>query len=152
MKSLFKKKTEDSIVAEIAQTVQAAQHEVVSPTPENTPPVKVKLPLTHRTSAKFVAFVLVIIMAIVAVGSALGAVVMINEELYTTSEWTYKNDAMRNLAEGDVYTLILYLSNEDLDAGERDAMRYLADRNIASIEMTFSEGPRRNWKAMSVPV
>lgn len=145
MKSFFKKKVEDPIVEEIAQTVQDAQHEAVSPTPENASPVKVKLPLTHRTSAKFVAFLLVIIMAIVAVGSALGAIVMINEELYTTSEWTYKNDAMRNLAEGDVYTLIHYLTNEDLDAGERDAMHYLADRNISSIEMTFSDGPRKNW-------
>lgn len=145
MKSLFKKKSEDSVVEEIAQTVQDAQHEAVSPTPENASPVKVKLPLTHRTSAKFVAFLLVIIMAIVAVGSALGAIVMINEELYTTSEWTYKNDAMCNLAESDVYTLIHYLTNEDLDAGERDAMHYLADRNIASIEMTFSDGPRKNW-------
>lgn len=145
MKSLFKKKTEDSIVEEIAQTVQDAQHEAVSPTPENASPVKVKLPLTHRTSAKFVAFLLVIIMSIVAVGSAVGAIVMINEELYTTSEWAYKNDAMQNLAEGDAYTLIHYLTNEDLDAGERDAMHFLADRNIASIEMTFSDGPRKNW-------
>ena len=145
MKSLFKKKSEDSVVEEIAQTVQDAQHEVVSPTPENTPPTKVKLPLTHRTFAKFVAFLLVIIMSIVAVGSAIGAIVMINEEFYTTSEWAYKNDAMQNLAEGDVYTLIHYLTNEDLDAGERDAMHYLADRNIASIEMTFSDGPRMNW-------
>ena len=145
MKSFFKKKVEDPIVEEIVQTVQDVQHEAVSPTPENASPVKVKLPLTHRTSAKFVAFLLVIIMSIVAVGSALGAIVMINEELYTTSEWAYKNDAMRNLAEGDVYTLIHYLTNEDLDAGERDAMNYLADRNIASIEMTFSDGPRKNW-------
>ena len=145
MKSLFKKKSEDSVVEEIAQTVQDAQHEAVSPTPENASPVKVKLPLTHRTSAKFVAFLLAIIMSIVAAGSAIGAIVMINEEFYTTSEWAYKNDAMRNLAEGDVYTLIHYLTNEDLDAGERDAMHYLADRNISSIEMTFSTGPRKNW-------
>ena len=145
MKSLFKKKTKDPIVEEIAQTVQDAQYEAVTPEPENVVPVNRKLPLTHRTSAKFVAFLLVIIMSIVAVGSALGAIVMVNEEFYTTSEWTYKNDAMRNLAESDVYTLILYLTNEDLDAGERDAMRYLADRNIASIEMTFTDGPRKNW-------
>ena len=145
MKSLFKKKTKDPIVEEIAQTVQDAQYEAVTPEPENVVPVNRKLPLTHRTSAKFVAFLLVIIMSIVAVGSALGAIVMVNEEFYTTSEWAYKNDAMRNLAESDVYTLILYLTNEDLDAGERDAMRYLADRNIASIEMTFTDGPRKNW-------
>ena len=81
MKSFFKKKVEDPIVEEIAQTVQDAQHEAVSPTPENASPVKVKLPLTHRTSAKFVAFLLVIIMAIVAVGSAAGACIMVEEEL-----------------------------------------------------------------------
>jgi len=145
MKPLFKKKNADPIVEEISQTVQDAQYEAVSSAPENVAPVKGKLPLTHRTSAKFVAFLLVIIMSIVAVGSAVGAIVMINEELYITSEWTYENDAMRNLAEGDVYTLIRYLTNEDLDAGERDAMHYLADRNIASVEMTFSDGPRKNW-------
>ena len=104
MKSLFKKKDSDPIVEEIAKTVRDAQYEAVSPTPENASPVKVKLPLTHRTSAKFVAFLLVIIMSIVAVGSAIGAIVMINEELYTTSEWAYKNDAMQNLAEGDLYS------------------------------------------------
>ena len=145
MKPFFKKKNADPIVEEIAQTVQDAQHESVSPAPENATPVKVKLPLTHRTSAKFVAFLLVIIMSFVAVGSAIGAIVMINEEFYTTSEWAYKNDAMQNLAESDIQTLIHYLTNEDLDAGERDAMHYLADRNIASIEMTFSDGPRKNW-------
>ena len=145
MKSFFKKKVEDPIVEEIAQTVQDAQHEAVSPTPENASPVKVKLPLTHRTSAKFVAFLLVIIMAIVAVGSAAGAFIMVEEELYTTSEWAYKNEAMRNIAEGDIQALIHYLTNENLDAGADDAMRYLADRNVASIEMTFSDGPRNNW-------
>ena len=145
MKPLFKKKTKDPIVEEIAQTVQDAQCEAVSPVPENVVPVNRKLPLTHRTSAKFVAFLLAVIMSLVAVGSALGAIVMIDEELYTTSEWAYKNDAMRNLAESDIQTLIHYLTNEDLDAGEQDAMRYLADRNIASIEMTFSDGPRKNW-------
>jgi len=145
MKPFFKKKNADPIVEEIAQTVQDAQHEAVSPAPENAASVKAKLPLTHRTSAKFVAFLLVIVMSFVAVGSAIGAIVMINEEFYTTSEWAYKNDAMQNLAESDIQTLIHYLTNEDLDAGERDAMHYLADRNIASIEMTFSDGPRKNW-------
>ena len=145
MKPFFQKKNADPVVEEPAQTVQDAPQGAVSPPPENTSPVKAQLPLTHRTSAKFVAFLLVILMAIFAVGAALGAIVMIEEELYTTSERAYKNDALRNLAEGDVYTLIHYLTNEDLDAGERDAMRYLADRNIASIEMTFSSGPRKNW-------
>ena len=146
MRSLFKKKTKDSIVEEIAQTVQNAQYESAAPTPENAAPVKMKLPLTHRTSAKVVAFMLAIIMVIVVIGSAAGAFIMVEEELYTTSEWAYKNEAMQNIAEGDIQTLIHYLTNENLDAGADNAMRYLSDRNIASIEMVFSEGPRNNWE------
>ena len=34
---------------------------------------------------------------------------------------------MRNIAEGDIRTLIHYLTNENLDAGADDAMRYLSD-------------------------
>lgn len=145
MKPFFRKKNADPIVEEIAQTVQDAQYEAVTPEPENVAPVNRKLPLTHRTSAKFVAFLLVIIMVIVVIGSAAGAFIMVEEELYTTSEWAYKNEAMRNIAEGDIRTLIHYLTNENLDTGADDAMRYLSDRNIASIEMVFSEGPRNNW-------
>ena len=140
MKSFFKKKVEDPIVEEIAQTVQDAQHEAVSPTPENASPVKVKLPLTHRTSAKFVAFLLVIIMSIVAVGSAIGAAIMIEEELYTTPEWTVKETAMQNIAEGDIVALIGYLED-----GEDRAKQYIAERNIASVELVYSDGPRHKW-------
>ena len=140
MKSLFKKKTEDSIVEKIAQTVQDAQHEAVSPTPANIPTVKVKLPLTHRTSAKFVAFLLVIIMSLVAVGSAIGAIVMINEDLYTRSEWTVKESAIQGLAEGDIVTLMEYL-----EGGEERAKQYIAERNIASVELVYANGPRHRW-------
>ena len=140
MKPFFRKKNADPIVEEIAQTVQDAQYEAVTPEPENVAPVNRKLPLTHRTSAKFVAFLLVIIMVIVVIGSAAGAFIMVEEDLYTTSEWAYKNEAMRNIAEGDIRTLIHYLTNENLDAGADDAMRYLSDRNIASIEMAFPGG------------
>ena len=97
MKPFFRKKNADPIVEEIAQTVQDAQYEAVTPEPENVAPVNRKLPLTHRTSAKFVAFLLVIIMVIVVIGSAAGAFIMVEEELYTTSEWAYKNEAMRNI-------------------------------------------------------
>lgn len=140
MKPFFRKKNADPIVEEIAQNVQDARYEAVSPAPENAVPVKVKLPLTHRTSAKFVAFLLVIIMSIVAVGSAIGAAIMIEEELYTRSEWTVKETAMQNIAEGDIVTLIGYL-----EEGEDRAKQYIAERNIASVELVYSDGPRHKW-------
>ena len=148
---LFTKKTQQELtVDEIAQAVQAAQAEDAQP--ENVQaeevkdvPVSHRIPLTHRTSAKVIAFMLAIVTAFVTVASTIGAIAMVEEDLYTTSEWAYKNDAMRNLVEGDMHTLILYLVNEDKEAGDKDAMHYLSDRNIASVEMTFSDGPRNNW-------
>ena len=145
MNQFSEHKSKGDMIEEIAQAVQEMQNEAPQPAYENVTPTKGKIPLTHRMAAKVIAFMLVIIMAIVALGCIVGAIIMIDEEIYTTSEWAYKNEAMRNLAEGDVYTLIHYLTNADLDAGERDAMHDLADRNIASIEMTFSDGPRKNW-------
>lgn len=145
MKLFSKKSPQELSVDEIAQTVQEAQTESSAPEDVKPIPASHKLPLTHRTAAKAVAFILAIVMAFVAIGSVMGAIFMMEEELYTTSEWSYKHNAMKNLAEGDVITLIHYLTNEDLDAGEKDAAHYLADRNVASIEMTFSEGPRNRW-------
>ena len=153
---LFSKKTQQELtVDEIAQAVQAAQEkdaQAEDAQPENVQaeavqavPVSHRIPLTHRTSAKVIAFMLAIIMVIVAFASAVGAFIMVEEELYTTSEWAYKNEAMQNIAEGDIQTVIHYLTNENAEAGADNAMRYLSDRNIASIELVFSEGPRRNW-------
>ena len=150
MKLFRRKDPQERTVDEIAQAVQEVQAEEVKPETVHSEevvavPVSHKIPLTHRTSAKVVAFMLIVIMALVVVGSAAGAFIMVEEELYTTSEWTYKNEAMRNIAEGDMQTLIHYLTNENLDAGADEAKRYLSDRNIASVEMVFSEGPRKNW-------
>ena len=126
---------------EIAQVVQDTQAESAAATTT----AQHKVPLTHRTSAKVTAFVLVIVMALLALISVVGAIFMVEEELYVTSEWSYKNDAMRNLTDGDISVLIHYLTNENIEAGDKDAVNYLSDRNIASVEMVFSEGPRNNW-------
>ena len=153
---LFSKKTQQELtVDEIAQAVQAAQEkdaQAEDAQPENVQaeavqavPVSHRIPLTHRTSAKVIAFMLAIIMVIVAFASAVGAFIMVEEELYTTSEWAYKNEAMINIAKGDIQTVIHYLTNENAEAGADNATRYLSDRNIASIELVFSEGPRKNW-------
>ena len=146
---LFTKTTQQELtVDEIAQAVQAAQEkdaQAEDAQPENVQaeavqavPVSHRIPLTHRTSTKVIAFMLAIIMVIVAFASAVGAFIMVEEELYTTSEWAYKNEAMINIAKGDIQVLIHYLTSENKKAGDDDAMHYLSDRNIASIEMAFS--------------
>ena len=143
MKSFFKKKPDESIVDEIASVVDAAQTESTKHT--DTSGVRTKLPLTHRTSAKVIAFLLVLIMPVVALGSALGAFFMIDEELYTTPEWSYKYTAMQNLAESDVNTLMNYLTGDDIDDGKKLAAQYLSARNIASVEIIFPDGSDSNW-------
>jgi len=143
MKLFSKVKSQEQAV-DIAQTVQDAQDEVSRVAPDNVAPVKTKVPLTHRTVAKVMAFMLVIIMVVIAIGSVLGAIFMIEEELYTVPEWTYKENAMRNLAEGDVITLIEYL-----EEGESRAKQHVFERNIASVEMSFSDGPRNKWSYSS---
>lgn len=145
MNPFFKKKSQDSIMEENAQPVQDAQYEAAPSEAEITAAVKDKIPLSHHTWVKFVAFLLVMIMSIVAVGSAVGAIVMIEGELYTTPEWTVKEDAMRNLAEGDIITLIQYLTDVDQETGEGLALHYLSERNIALVEMSFSDGSRGKW-------
>ena len=141
----FKKKSKDLILEENTQTAQDAQYEVAPSEMEVTAPVKAKIPLSHHTWAKFVAFLLVIIMSLVAVGSAIGAIVMIEEELYTTPEWTVKEGVMQDIAKYDLLMLIQYITDVDKEAGESRALHYLADRNIAFVEMSFSDGSRGKW-------
>ena len=103
-----------------------------------------KVPLTYRTSAKVAAFLLAILMIALTCACVMGAALMVDQEIYTTSEWSYRHDAFENMAERDCFTLIDYLNVED-ETAEQDAMRYLSERNIASVEMKFSEGPRSSW-------
>ena len=141
----FKKKSKDFILEENPHTAQDSQYEVAPSETETTAPVKAKIPLSHHTWAKFVAFLLVIIMSLVAVGSAVGAIVMIEEELYTTPEWTVKEGVMQDIAKYDLLMLIQYVTDEDKEAGESCALHYLADRNIAFVEISFSDGSRSKW-------
>ena len=145
MNSPFKKKSKDLIVEENTQTAQDAQYEVAPSETEVTAPVKAKIPLSHHTWAKFVAFLLVIVMSLVAVCSTVGAIFMIEEEFYTTPEWTVKEGAMQDIAKYDLLMLIQYITDVDKEAGENRALHYLADRNIAFVEMSFSDGSRSKW-------
>lgn len=145
MKPFFKKKSKDLIADEIASVVQAAQAEAAQNEHTDESRIRHKLPLTHRTSAKVIAFILVILMPFVALGSALGAFFMIDEELYTTPEWSYKYSAMQNLTESDVNTILNYLTDDEMEEGEKLAMQHLSARNIASVEIIFLDSSHGNW-------
>ena len=135
---------EATVEAEISAAVQAAIGEEDSPRQSVPPAQSGRVPLSHRTWAKFTAFVLVVLAAGLTVGSAVGIIVMIEEQLYTTSESASRYRAFENMTDNDAYNLILYLSTND-DVAEQEAMIYLSGRNIATVEMKFSEGPRYSW-------
>ena len=141
MRLFTKKHSTEEPVEENAQVVESTQAEPAVPTASGSR----RVPLTHRTAAKVIAFFLVIVMAVVTVVSGIGVIVMIEGEFYTTPEWSYQTAARESLAENDVQTLIHYLSKDDLDEGNEIAVHYLSELNVASVEMTFSEGPRNNW-------
>lgn len=138
--SLFQKKTTD-LVAEEAVNISAessmSEENVESVTPA-------RIPLTHKMWAKVTAFILAILMAGIAVGSVVAAVFMIDQEIYTMSERSFKEDVFRNFVERDVLRLV-HLVNSDHEIDGQDAVEYLSERNVASVEMTFSEGPTNNW-------
>ena len=102
-----------------------------------------KTPLTHRTGLKVLAFIMVIVMAALTVGSAVAAIIMVEEELYTTSEWQYRHSSFHNLAMTDAKALRDLLRDEA--GGEQRVIRYLDERNIAEAEVRFSDGSRRGW-------
>ncbi|WP_455581595.1 hypothetical protein [Dysosmobacter sp.] len=106
--------------------------------------IATRIPLTHRMWAKVMAFLLTIVMVGLAVGSVVAVVIMIDQGVYTTSERKYKDEVFQNIAEGDILRVI-HMVNPDRELDGQDAVEYFSERNIASVEMTFSEGSVNNW-------
>ena len=104
---------------------------------ENVPAKARRVPLTHRTAAKVTAFVMVIVMAVTAVGSVFAAAAMFSADMYTTPLKNLRYENLRGLADNDAQRLLNYLSVDDA-AAERDAMQYLSGRNIANVSVTFT--------------
>lgn len=103
-----------------------------------------RVPLTHKMWAKVAVFILAIIMIVLAVGSAVLAGVMIQQDIYTTSYRSAKNQAFQNIAEGDVIRLV-QMVNPEREIDGQYAIDYLGERNISSVKMTFTEGPENSW-------
>lgn len=137
--SLFQKKS----VSETEETKNVPAESVPYENNEKTPSVK-RIPLTHRAWAKVVAFILAVLMIGVAIGSIAAAVFMVDQEIYTMSERNFKEDVFRNFVEGDVLRLIHLVQAENGIDGQ-DAVEYLSDRNVASVELIFSDGPSNRW-------
>jgi len=124
------------------------------PAPAPPPVQRRKVPLTARLWAKVMAFILAVLMVCTCGLSILAAVVMVNEQVYTTPKAQYRNNVMKNLASGDAYNVALLVVLEDNEAG---AEQLLAHTNIQGAKIRFVGSSHDLWtydrrEAKSVPV
>ena len=82
--------------------------------------------LTGSLPAKVAAFLLLMVMALVTVGSVIGAVIFADQGLYTTDIQAYKNINFEGFAFADARAILETLE----DAGEREAEAYCGGKNI----------------------
>ena len=103
---------------------------------------KRKVPLTARLWAKVTAFILAVAMVCVCGLSVLGAIAMVNEQVYTTPQAQYRNNAMKSLASSDAYFVAQLVVLEDNEAG---AEQFLTHRNIQAARIRFVGSSSDLW-------
>jgi hypothetical protein len=107
-------------------------------TEDTTEPTKkkAKRQLTGSLAAKVTAFILLVAMACVTAFSAIGAVLIAEEGLYTTSEDAFKRTAFEDIAYRDQVT-VSGLVQHDCQA---EAETYCKERNIAAVSVETKDG------------
>ena len=110
---------EQDIKQEIAQAV------VGEDAPPEAEPPRRKTKLTERTAAKVAAFLLLLVMTAVTAGGILGALLLYDTGVYSTSETTFKHEMFSGIARGDGYTLASYV------AWDSENLSYQIDREAA---------------------
>lgn len=103
--------------------------------PPATSAAKPKIPLSHRTAAKVAAFILVICMAFGVVCCGLAAFVMLEEDVYTTPQETFRHNALSNLAKNDAFTIADLLLHDK----QEQARQHCEGKNILHVSIK-SEG------------
>ena len=133
---------EQDIKQEIAQAVMG---EDARPGPE---PPRRKTKLTERTAAKITAFLLLMVMAAVTAGGALGAAFLYHTDIYTSSETAFKQGLFESIAWEDAWNILDDVSwdGEDRAARLEGAERYCAERNIA-FAAVYDKSDTEIWRS-----
>ena len=92
---------------------------------------KPHIPITHRTWAKILVFLLTILMMAVTALSAVAAVFLWNEGIYTTPKSEIHSKSFRNLTENIAYHVLYFVA----EGYEGEAVDYLQHKNVACIEI-----------------
>ena len=103
---------------------------------------KGKIPLTSRVWAKTAAFILAVLMACLCGLGVLAAAAMVHEEVYTTPKAQCRDNAMKNLASNDAYSVAQLVILEGNEAGAEQFLRYT---NICGAKIRFAGSSRDLW-------
>ena len=133
---------EQDIKQEIAQAVVG---EDARPGPE---PPRRKTKLTERTAAKITAFLLLMVVAAVTAGGALGAAFLYHTDIYTSSETAFKQGLFESIAWEDAWNILDDVSwdGENRAARLEGAERYCAERNIA-FAAVYDKSDTEIWRS-----
>ena len=133
---------EQDIKQEIAQAMMG---EDARPGPE---PPRRKTKLTERTAAKITAFLLLMVMAAVTAGGALGAAFLYHTDIYTSSETAFKQGLFESIAWEDAWNILDDVSwdGENRAARLEGAERYCAERNIA-FAAVYDKSDTEIWRS-----
>ena len=133
---------EQDIKQEIAQAVMG---EDARPGPE---PPRRKTKLTERTAAKITAFLLLMVVAAVTAGGALGAAFLYHTDIYTSSETAFKQGLFESIAWEDAWNILDDVSwdGENRAARLEGAERYCAERNIA-FAAVYDKSDTEIWRS-----
>ena len=133
---------EQDIKQEIAQAMMG---EDARPGPE---PPRRKTKLTERTAAKITAFLMLVVVAAVTAGGALGAAFLYHTDIYTSSETAFKQGLFESIAWEDAWNILDDVSwdGENRAARLEGAERYCAERNIA-FAAVYDKSDTEIWRS-----
>lgn len=103
---------------------------------------KIRIPLTHRTWAKVIMFILTILFAAVTALSAIATAFMVLEDVYTTPKHEFQQEAFAPLTEDIAYNVLSLVLNEREDA----VAEYLSHRNVIGVSILGKGSRAFTWQ------
>ncbi len=105
-------------------------------------PADGSIPLTHRMAAKVTAFMLVIVMLVIFVGSVLGAVIMHGIGIYENSQESFEEMMLERVLSEDSFRIV----NNVVYDNKVEAEQFCVERNISRVSVSNADTGKELWK------
>ena len=109
-------------------------------------PKKTRIPLTHRTGAKVIAFMMTILMTAITIFSVLGAIFLVLEDVYTTPKSEFHSEVFSSLAQDVAYNALNLVLSDRIDEAE-DIVRY---KNLFGIAINMHGEQELRWEYYNI--